>query len=361
MAEVVVTGLTKRLGGQTAVQELTISIQNGEAVSLLGPSGCGKTTTLNLLAGFLTPDAGTILVDGRSMVGVPPEKRGIGFVFQNYALFPHMHVADNVGFGLKMRKASSSHRRRRVAETLELVGLQDKAKRLPRELSGGQQQRVALARALAFEPTLLLLDEPLSNLDAKLRQGIREEISRIHRETGVTMIFVTHDQEEALTIADRVAVMDLGQLIQVGTPEEIYQRPNNRFVADFVGKANFFPITAHNEGGLLSSHDLQLKVCDDEVRRRAWADGDLALVRPETVTLNGLGNTTVGANRVKANVVSAVFCGPVVEYRLRAGHRTLQVISAGGPHFRPGDDVVAEWQPSDVHIVRGTVADGERS
>jgi putative spermidine/putrescine transport system ATP-binding protein len=223
----------------TRVLDLSeLSIQAGEFLSILGPSGCGKTTLLNCLAGFVEPEHGRILLDGKDVTALPPYRRGLGMVFQNYALFPHLTVADNVAYGLRVRKVGRTERAARVAEALRLVGLADFAGRRPRQLSGGQQQRVAIARALAIRPSVLLLDEPLSNLDAKLRREMRVELRSLQQQVGTTMVFVTHDQEEALALSDRVAVMNAGRVEQLGTPEEVYRRPRTRFVAEFIGAAN---------------------------------------------------------------------------------------------------------------------------
>jgi putative spermidine/putrescine transport system ATP-binding protein len=238
--------IEKLYAGRPAVQELNLKIEPGELVCLLGPSGCGKTTTLRMLAGFLTPDSGDIRIGGRSMLPLGPERRPTAMVFQRYTLWPHMNVFHNVAFGLKLRKLPPELIRMKVREALRLVGLEGMEKRPPQGLSGGQQQRVALARALVLEPEVLLLDEPLSSLDAKLRVGLRNEIRAIVRELGITTMFVTHDQEEAMAVADRIAVMHQGLLHQVQSPGELYDRPATRFVADFIGQINF--LTALPDG-----------------------------------------------------------------------------------------------------------------
>ena len=228
----------KRFGTFTAVEDFDLSAHKGEFVSFLGPSGCGKTTTLRMIAGFEYPDAGTIHVGGKDMTGLPPNKRNVGMVFQAYALFPNMTVADNVGFGMRIRKQPRSVIQKRVGELLELINMPEKADRYPYQLSGGQQQRVALARALAIEPQVLLLDEPLSALDAKIRVALRHEIRSIQRQLGITTVYVTHDQEEALELSDRIVVMNSGHIEQVGTPFEVYNFPATAFVASFVGTLN---------------------------------------------------------------------------------------------------------------------------
>ncbi len=250
-------GVTQRFGDFTAVDDIDLAIPTGKLTTLLGPSGCGKTTSLRMLAGYTQPTSGRIMIAGTDATRLPPEKRGLGMVFQSYALFPHMSVAENVGYGLKLRKVAPTERKRRVAEALDLVGLGHLAASRPRKLSGGQQQRVALARAIAIRPTLLLLDEPLSNLDARLRVQMRAEIRRIQAETGLTVVLVTHDQDEALEMSDRMVLMRTGRIMQEGAPSEVFGAPANRFVAEFLGYENF--------------------VTD--------ADGSLTTVRPEHLTL----------------------------------------------------------------------------
>jgi putative spermidine/putrescine transport system ATP-binding protein len=240
MATVALSGLVKHFGATSAVNEFSLDVADGEFVALLGPSGCGKTTTLRMIAGFVEPTSGTIAIDGRDVTQLPPYRRNTGMVFQGYALFPHMTVAQNVAFGLQMRNVGADDATARVRDTLAMVRLQSLESRFPSQLSGGQQQRVALARALVINPAVLLLDEPLSNLDAKLRGEMRIEIRQLQRRLALTTIFVTHDQEEALTMADRLVVMDRGAVQQIGTPWDLYERPDNRFVADFIGKSNIF-------------------------------------------------------------------------------------------------------------------------
>jgi spermidine/putrescine transport system ATP-binding protein len=240
---------TKRYGDTVALDGVSLEIDRGEFFCLLGPSGCGKTTTLNLIGGFIPLSSGEMRIEGRKVNDLPPHKRNVNTVFQNYALFPHMTVAQNVAFGLRMESLPTSEITRRVAEYLELVGLRNYGRRLPAELSGGQQQRVALARALTKRPAVLLLDEPLGALDLKLRRQMQTELSRIHRQVGTTFVFVTHDQEEALSMATRIAIMSNGGVIQIGTPREVYDRPVNRFVADFVGETNFLHGVVRAEDG----------------------------------------------------------------------------------------------------------------
>src|SRR5882672_1998181 len=248
MSYLELAGLQKRYRDSVAVDDVSLSVEQGESVALLGPSGCGKTSTLRMLAGLIDPDAGAIRLDGVEITRLPAHKRNMGYVFQSYALFPHLSIARNVGFGLEERRVPRAETAQRVEEALAMVRLGGLDQRRPRELSGGQQQRVALARALVIRPAVLLLDESLSNLDAKLRDAMRHEIRDIQRSLGITTLFVTHDQVEALTMCDRIAVMNRGRVEQVGSPEDIYERPATRFVADFVGRANILPATRGADG-----------------------------------------------------------------------------------------------------------------
>jgi putative spermidine/putrescine transport system ATP-binding protein len=303
----------KRFGDSTALHEVSLKIQEGEFVTLLGPSGCGKTTLLNLMAGFAEADNGEIFIDGQLVTETPPYQREIGIVFQNYALFPHMNVARNVGYGLRMRGVDQSEIAERVEQALALVKLQGCGERKPRELSGGQQQRVALARALVIRPKVLLLDEPFSALDKNLRMSMQIELKDIQRRLGVTTVFVTHDQSEALSMSDRVVVMSAGHVCQVGTPDTIYRHPQDPFVASFVGDVNIIP------GRYLSRDDLAtLAVGDGAVRlpaERVHADVGARLdiyVRPENIRMAPLGPDTL----LSATVVTHVFQGDHVDIHL---------------------------------------------
>ncbi|MDU0367873.1 ABC transporter ATP-binding protein [Microbacterium sp. NPDC089180] len=272
-------GVTQRFGDFTAVDAIDLSIPTGQLTTLLGPSGCGKTTSLRMLAGYTQPTSGRIMIAGTDATRTPPERRGLGMVFQSYALFPHMSVAENVGYGLKLRKVAGPERTRRVAEALDLVGLGHLAASRPKKLSGGQQQRVALARAIAIRPTLLLLDEPLSNLDARLRVQMRAEIRRIQAETGLTVVLVTHDQDEALEMSDRMVLMREGRIMQEGAPTEVFTAPANRFVAEFLGYENFLVLS----------------------------DGATATIRPEHLEIDGL--ATAGALTLDGTVVDVAYRG----------------------------------------------------
>ena len=318
-----VQGLTKRFGALAAVSEVSLSILEGELFTLLGPSGCGKTTLLRLIAGFNVPDAGVVLFDGQRVNEMPPHERGIGMVFQNYALWPHMTVFDNVAYGLKLRQISRSEIAARVEAVLGKVKLGGLADRYPGQLSGGQQQRVALARALVLNPKILLLDEPLSNLDAKIRVQVRQEIRKLQKELGITTIYVTHDQEEALTLSDRIAVFNQGKVCQVGTPKNLYERPANRFVADFIGINNLIDGTVESVeprdhrlrvktalGGLSALFDERFKV----------GDRCVLCIRPENATVDGA--AAPDRNRVQGRITFAAYLGNTLRYdvELSPGH-----------------------------------------
>lgn len=288
------SNVTKAFGEVIAVEELSLAIQDGEFFSLLGPSGCGKTTTLRMIAGFEAPTLGEVYIKGQSMTDIPAHRRPVNTVFQSYALFPHMTVYQNVAFGLEMKKVAKSEINRRVNETLELVQLTGMGERKPKQLSGGQQQRVALARALVNRPQVLLLDEPLGALDLKLRKAMQLELKQIQNEVGITFIYVTHDQEEALTMSDRIAVMDLGVVQQVGAPREIYEQPNNRFVADFIGETNFLGGVVLELGEYATVAIDGLPVLGNHGGRSIQPDQQITLaIRPEKINLYPQGEVDV--------------------------------------------------------------------
>jgi putative spermidine/putrescine transport system ATP-binding protein len=315
MARLELKELRRRFGDFTALDGIDLAVESGEFVSFLGPSGCGKTTALRLIAGFDRPTTGRIEIDGKDITFVPPNRRDIGMVFQAYSLFPNMTAVRNVEFGLRVRKRARNTRRTSALELLELVGLGDAADRYPHQLSGGMQQRVALARALAIEPRLLLLDEPLSALDAKVRVQLREEIRRIQTRLGITTIYVTHDQEEALSISDRVAVLSKGQIEQIGTPAEIYGAPATPFVAQFVGTMNRIESTiSRDTPGTIDSSGVRLPVAAASGRRPG--ERVLLLVRPETVQLSAAAGDNGG---LTGDVVSHTFLGAVTRVRVQAG------------------------------------------
>lgn len=308
MATLELQGLTKRFGDFTAVDSMNLKAADGEMIALLGGSGCGKTTTLRMIAGFAEPTSGEILVNGKSVVSVPSYRRNIGIFFQNYALFPHMSVYENVAFGLKLQKLPKAEIKERVEQMLALAKLTGTEKRYPRQLSGGQQQRVALARALVTRPSILLLDEPLSNLDAKLRIEMQVEIKRIQKELGITTIIVTHDHEEAVSLADRVIVMNAGQILQIGTPQDIFDRPASPFIADFMGFSTFLHGTVSGTDGAMrlircGSHELQVPASSASYLK----DGDACIlaIRSENI----LPAAQEGVNTVRGTVKSATYKG----------------------------------------------------
>lgn len=345
-----------------AVNSVNLTIYDGEFFALLGPSGCGKTTTLRLIAGFEQPTSGTILIDGKPMQGVPSFYRPVNTVFQDYALFPHMSVLQNVMFGLQMDKVPRKEAERRAIEALEMVRLPNALNRKPRELSGGQQQRVALARAIVKRPKVLLLDEPLGALDLKLRREMQFELKTMQQELGITFVFVTHDQEEALTMANRIGVMQNGNLLQVGRPEEIYETPATRFVADFIGETNFISgkITAHTDA-------FGSVVIEDEVRIAAMlGDDEVTLgqevsiaVRPEKMTISAYADAPAAngtVNTVTGQVIQVVYIGTDTRYAVRVGKDVINVrvqnttFGQGSP-FKERDTVKVSWDRSVARIL----------
>jgi len=347
--------VTKSFGDVVAVDDACFEIGAGEFFSLLGPSGCGKTTTLRMIAGFETPTAGALRLEGDDVSRTPPHKRNVNTVFQHYALFPHMTVWDNVAFGPRSRKLGRAEVARRVDELLGVVRLVDLAGRKPSQLSGGQQQRVALARALVNYPSALLLDEPLGALDLKLRQVMQFELKRIQREVGITFVYVTHDQEEALTMSDRIAVMDAGRVQQIGTPVEIYGRPANVFVAGFIGQANLWPATvtgtSGGEGAVVEVAALgtALRSAAGATHVEVGRDATV-MVRPERVHVSmDAPDGAAGRNAVEASVTDLTFQGPLVRLSLAAADGSPIVAQVGHdvelPLLRPGDRVWAGWPP----------------
>ncbi len=331
-------GVVKRFGATTALEETWLQVRQGEFLTLLGPSGCGKTTLLNLMAGFLEADAGEIFIAGDVVTAMPPHERGIGIVFQNYALFPHMSVAKNVGYGLRMRGVPKREIVERVNEALTLVKLSAFADRSPKQLSGGQQQRVALARALIIRPKVLLLDEPFSALDKNLRGAMQVELKEIQRRLGVTTVFVTHDQSEALSISDRIAVMSAGRICQIGTPDQIYRHPDDRFVASFIGDVNVLSgriVSRTGEGVTVMIQDLHRDVEAKALRTCAAGDAVDVFVRPDHLSVLPVGE----AGTLPARVVTLVYQGSHIDLhaQLEQGGRVMVRVQ--------GQEAVATYAP----------------
>jgi putative spermidine/putrescine transport system ATP-binding protein len=333
-------GLSKRFDDFTAVNDCSLSVAKGEFVCLLGPSGCGKTTTLQMVAGFVSPSQGRILLDGKDITSVSPEKRGLGIVFQSYALFPHMTVAENVAFGLEMRGVPAPERRLRVGEALELVHLKSLTDRYPRELSGGQRQRVAMARALVIQPPVLLLDEPMGALDAKLREEMQIELRALQHRVGITTIMVTHDQAEAMTLADRVVLMNHGRIEQVGRPFDMYEQPNGRFSSTFLGKANVF--SGQAQGGRVAVNGHRLPCAD----QAATGLVDY-IVRPEKVEI------TREQGLVQGRISARVFLGNHWLFQVDTPLGTMQITHAntGLPQAGEGDEVGLSWSGEHARVV----------
>lgn len=355
MSVVRIEGVTKHYGSVVAVNRLDLEIAEGEFVTLLGPSGCGKTTTLRMIAGFVIPTSGVIEIAGRDVTRVPPHKRPVGLVFQNYALFPHMTVSENVGFGLRMRGVGRDERSHRVLEALKLVRMEDLGERFPGQLSGGQQQRVALARALVIRPDILLLDEPFGALDKQLRDHMRVELRSLQQELGISTVFVTHDQDEAMSMSDRICVMSQGLAQQIGPPLEIYDHPATRFVADFMGRSNLLDatVTAKKRGG--AAIDLQGVAVESASPAEPGASVT-AMIRPERIAVRP------AAARPKAGehagrIVRAVHLGAVVEHEveIEGGPRLLAMrthAGAGGAPLEPGAPVLVSIPRDAVYLLR---------
>jgi putative spermidine/putrescine transport system ATP-binding protein len=351
--EVRMEGLSRHYGPVVALDRLDLTLQPGELVALLGPSGCGKTTTLRLLAGLEDADAGSITVGGKDITRLPASKRDMGMVFQAYSLFPHMTVRQNVAFGLRLRRVAGAQRDQRAMDMLELVGLSSQADRYPNQISGGQQQRVALARALAIEPQVLLLDEPLSALDAKVRAQLRDQIRRIQLEVGITTLFVTHDQEEALAIADRVGVMREGRLEQLATPTDVYSRPATSFVAEFVGLTNRLPGTVSGATVTVRGRDLPLVDL-------ATPPGPVtALVRPEAVTLAS--DSSGDSGPLTGTVIASTFLGATSRVTVDLGDTTIlaQLATSDATALPAGSRVTLTIRPDPVLVSADSAPEAE--
>ena len=342
------TDVTKRFGAMVAVDQLNLSVRPGEFLSLLGPSGCGKTTTLRMLAGFEQPDEGFIRISGEYVQGIPPYKRDVNTVFQAYALFPHMTVAENVAYGLRQKRTPKSEIASRVNETLDMVKMTKLAERRPRQMSGGQQQRVALARALVNRPSVLLLDEPLGALDRKLREEMQIELKLLQSQLGITFIFVTHDQEEAMSMSDRIAIMLEGHIEQLGGPETVYERPVSAFVAGFIGRNNFWRGTATGDG--MRADDGTLFVCDRPEERVDSGERALSAVRPESFTLSPTDPGEI-VNVLAGEVAGVSHFGDTLQYVVRSAVRDVIVLlpRQKAPNLHPGDRVWCQWSARDVY------------
>lgn len=347
MAKVSIDRLKKQFGASVAVSDFSLDIADGELVAFLGPSGCGKTTTLRMIAGFIQPTAGAIRIGDEDVTRVPVHKRNTGMVFQRYALFPHMTVGENVAFGLEMHKIKGAERDKRIRDTLDMLRMTSLRDRYPRQLSGGQQQRVAIARALSIQPNVFLLDEPLSNLDAKLRLEVREEIRALQNRLGLTTIFVTHDQEEALAISDRMAIMNDGKVQQVGFPGDLYEKPVNLFVADFLGKMNFFAGRVESPGRFVTEKNIALVIEGSDTSTKQIG------VRPERIAISA---EPVGPNALSGVVDSSVYLGSLIDVRVRLATDEIvscQLSNSAAVEARliaPGARVYAYFRPSDCAL-----------
>ncbi|MFS0667246.1 ABC transporter ATP-binding protein [Peribacillus frigoritolerans] len=359
--DVEIKGAFKQFGANVVLNGIDLEVKQGELLTLLGPSGCGKSTTLNLIAGFLDPDRGEVHIKGNNVTKVPPYKRDLGMVFQTYSLFPHMTVYENLSFGLKLRKVGKAEQKKKISKALELVKMSGLENRYPRELSGGQRQRVAISRALVVEPELLLLDEPLSNLDAKLRHELRAEIKRLQKEIGVTTIFVTHDQEEALSMSDRVVVMNAGKIEQISTPTEIYNHPKTEFVFQFIGKSNCF------EGNVsaIDKRKVAVKIGSDithvDTNNVMGNASDLKTgdevklyIRPEKlqiVSLDEKSSSPLDFHRAKISQMN--YLGTSWEINVLLQGKSIQVLtSTFDSSWQNGSEVLIGWSPSEVMLVK---------
>ncbi len=356
----ILRGLTKHFGSAVAVDGIDLEVRPGEFLTLLGPSGSGKTTTLRMVAGFMAPTSGSIEIDGSDMTRVPPHRRDVGMVFQNYALFPHMTAAENVAFPLRMRRRPGAEIKKRVGEALDLVKLGSYGDRYPRQLSGGQQQRIALARAVVFEPRLLLMDEPLGALDRKLRESLQLEIIRVSRELGATVLYVTHDQEEALVMSDRIAIFSMGRIEQLGSGADLYDRPASLFVADFIGESNILRGLYDVDGGAggwMIRDEARWRVGATSAARTEVASGAAAalVVRPERMRILGDGAAADGLNTTDATVDEVLYLGPDIKYQLalpwgqRVSIREPREIDAR--ELQRGDRVRIGWKVEDGLLV----------
>lgn len=350
MASLGIQDVTKKFGSVTAIDSLSLGIDGPELVALLGPSGCGKTTLLRMIAGFVDVTAGKIMIGDRNVTDMPANKRNTGMIFQTYALFPHMTVGENVGFGLEMRKVPKAEREAKVKEVLTLVHLDGYEDRYPKQMSGGQRQRVAIARALVIRPDVFLLDEPLSNLDAVLRQSVGNEIRALQQRLELTSVFVTHDQKEALMLADRLVVMKSGRIMQMGAGDEVYNRPNSRFVANFLGKSNFFPGQCQAENIFRSDSGLEIRCADSGT----GVQSATLSVRPESIKLGAEASSL--DNTFEGTVERVTYLGSLTEIELRLTTSdliTVQATNLPGARFTShvGEKVTAGWSSISTHLI----------
>lgn len=351
---VMLEDLTKRFGDVLAVNQVSLEVKRGEFITLLGPSGSGKTTIMMMIAGFQMPTSGKIFIENEMVIFKPSFKRNVGMVFQNYALFPHMTVFENIAFPLRMRKLEGNKILEHVEGALNLVKLSGLGGRYPRQLSGGQQQRVALARALVYNPPVLLMDEPLGALDKKLREHMQLEIKSLHRSVGITVIYVTHDQSEALTMSDRIAVMNSGRIEQVGSPEELYERPRNKFVADFIGETNFMitEIVGEKGGNLELITSKKTKILAFTKSHSQEGEVNVA-IRPERITFVQSANEKL--NTYEGIVEEAIYIGDTLKYKVLIENNELIVVTQkndfGSERHKIGDRVFVSWRPEDVNLV----------
>ncbi len=351
MATLQIENVSKHFGSVKAIDNLSLTVEGPELIALLGPSGCGKTTLLRMIAGFISATKGTIRIGDRDVTNVPPNHRNTGMIFQSYALFPHMTVGENVGFGLEMRKIAKAERHRLVKEALSLVHLDGFEDRYPKQMSGGQRQRVAIARALVIRPDVFLLDEPLSNLDAVLRQSVGNEIRALQQRLGLTSVFVTHDQKEALMLADRLVVMKAGRIIQTGSGSDVYNRPNSRFVANFLGKSNFFNGWHSQKDGFDTQSGLKLKCPGTDA---ALGDASLLSVRPESIRLGPEASSFT--NSFEGKVERITYLGSLTEVEVRLTEDdliTVQMQNRPENIFKAdiGSSVVAGWATDSAHLI----------
>ena len=357
IGQITLTSVTKQFGDTVAVDDVSLQIEGGEFFSLLGPSGCGKTTTLRIIGGFEYPTTGEVFINGELMAEMPPYRRPVNTVFQNYALFPHKTVAQNIAFGLQMKKATKAEISDAVESALDLIRLSGYDDRKPSELSGGERQRVALARALINEPTILLLDEPLSALDLKLRKQMQSELKALQRKVGITFVYVTHDQGEALALSDRIAVMNDGKILQVGTPSNIYDSPQSRFVADFIGTSNFL------EGTLISENEITLTM-EPPLKIVSTPNNDIPLnasvtvaVRPERIDLRMTPTSDV-ANCLRGVIQDESYLGTTLQYTIETDVPTPLIVhqqntgARDGRRFQRGDTVYLQWTPENASVLK---------